>query len=573
MVHCPKCKSVNSPDLEHCQKCNAKLLPGEDLATRIGALIVAALMTALGVFILYRMSLNNFEVTNSVCFITSPVFWGIWVISIPFMGLFYALRPTPRFQKFVNRAERHKELDPNQALSDFNQALNLAPEKERAGILKKRAAFYQKLGQQKEAVLDQLAYTQEEEAYKDSSHVVELLGADGSVYANSRRKDEQKALLQTGLAVGVGYCNRCKKAVPLDDSLRCKQHPRSKGQNVQFGTQEDLPSVAVQVENSHLVAARKVRNSRIFTLVALFLSCVIIGYLLRDKTSKPTVLSVPTDAPVQAVIFSEAGFEFEYPSDWEIITQADQNRLLSGSLAGLENYDYLGGVYYKGLDNCSGCAQIILVVMNDPSLEGNLTQEQFQATRNATQERLGERLIAYNYVTLDGLPAAESQYYGKSGKSQQWSFIAVPTLPEMAYSLSMSAEKSSYETFKPVFEQVVSTIKLPGEGQVVEIAATPAITQSNSAPTATASDLNAPAGSVQLEAKVLRDSINLRAGPGTQYETIGSLAKGEKVIIDGRNSKGDWLCFHGPDGSQAWVFAPLMALNTSRIQELPVEAD
>ena len=48
-----------------------------------------------------------------------------------------------------------------------------------------------------------------------------------------------------------------------------------------------------------------------------------------------------------------------------------------------------------------------------------------QAKRPAVNQ-MGERLISYEYVSLDSLPAAESKHYGRSGDSQLSEYITCP---------------------------------------------------------------------------------------------------------------------------------------------------
>jgi Bacterial SH3 domain len=53
--------------------------------------------------------------------------------------------------------------------------------------------------------------------------------------------------------------------------------------------------------------------------------------------------------------------------------------------------------------------------------------------------------------------------------------------------------------------------------------------------------------------------INVRTGPGTNYQVAGSLAKGQTATADGRNSDGLWLRIQIPDSSAlGWVFTSLV---------------
>jgi uncharacterized protein YraI len=49
------------------------------------------------------------------------------------------------------------------------------------------------------------------------------------------------------------------------------------------------------------------------------------------------------------------------------------------------------------------------------------------------------------------------------------------------------------------------------------------------------------------------NQVNLRGGPGTNYEVVGSLAPGESLEITGRNGDSSWWQVSLPDGRSAWV--------------------
>jgi hypothetical protein len=64
---------------------------------------------------------------------------------------------------------------------------------------------------------------------------------------------------------------------------------------------------------------------------------------------------------------------------------------------------------------------------------------------------------------------------------------------------------------------------------------------------------------------------NVRNGPGLGYGIIGGLQTGERVSLIGRNADSSWLQVVLPDGSEGWVFATLLTVNTStNVAALPV---
>ncbi len=56
-------------------------------------------------------------------------------------------------------------------------------------------------------------------------------------------------------------------------------------------------------------------------------------------------------------------------------------------------------------------------------------------------------------------------------------------------------------------------------------------------------------------ATVKADILNVRAGPGTEYDIVGRLPRGVEVPVLARNEAGDWLIIVKPDGDQGWIAA------------------
>lgn len=57
---------------------------------------------------------------------------------------------------------------------------------------------------------------------------------------------------------------------------------------------------------------------------------------------------------------------------------------------------------------------------------------------------------------------------------------------------------------------------------------------------------------------VTAEKLNLRAGPGSDYEVVGSLTHGDALSTTGRNQTGDWLWVDTPAGRPGWVAAWLV---------------
>jgi hypothetical protein len=94
-------------------------------------------------------------------------------------------------------------------------------------------------------------------------------------------------------------------------------------------------------------------------------------------------------------------------------------------------------------------------------------------------------------------------------------------------------------------------------------ATTPAApVQPAAAPSPTA---GTPAGP---QATVIVDGVNVRAGPGTEFDVVGSLVRDASMLLVGRNAAGDWVQIEMP-GGVGWVFVQLIQPSVD-VETLPV---
>lgn len=68
------------------------------------------------------------------------------------------------------------------------------------------------------------------------------------------------------------------------------------------------------------------------------------------------------------------------------------------------------------------------------------------------------------------------------------------------------------------------------------------------------------------------EQVNVRSGPGTNYDQVGVMVAGQTAPAVGRSAAGEWIQieYPGAPGSRAWVFALLVALRAGTVDALPV---
>jgi len=68
---------------------------------------------------------------------------------------------------------------------------------------------------------------------------------------------------------------------------------------------------------------------------------------------------------------------------------------------------------------------------------------------------------------------------------------------------------------------------------------------------------------------VTADALNLRSGPGTEYDRMGLVRLGDELKVVGRNEAGDWIAVVAPGGINAWVAVEYTKLNAA-VEALPI---
>jgi len=156
MIHCQKCNQQNVPEAQKCSQCGANLLPGAGIKERLGQLgclvLAGILIPVLALLILPRLAVGNI-LDNLILMgmtILSIVAGGVFIL----LGISMAVGKTPVYDRYKRRAERHVDLDPQQAIADYGVAIDLAPEAIAFDLLSARARLYQKQGMIEESKAD-----------------------------------------------------------------------------------------------------------------------------------------------------------------------------------------------------------------------------------------------------------------------------------------------------------------------------------------------------------------------------------------------------------------------------------
>ena len=283
MIICSKCQADNPSEDKICQSCGAKLLPGESIKERLGTLIIGIVACLVAGLIAYFL-IRNPEITESseICLFSDPSAWMFASAFGLITAIVSAVRKTPEFRKYESRAKRHQELEPDQSLMDFSRAIELAPDKHKAALIKSRADLYQALGREEESLKDQLTYMEAEGAYESSSSFVTALGGDKDTYVDQTIKAERKKMISEGKIKGVAYCTKCQQAVELNEKLKCPLHPKAGLVNATYVLPQELDKTLESVGTAAAEEVKKLKKRRRIILIVIgviLMLCVVIPLL------------------------------------------------------------------------------------------------------------------------------------------------------------------------------------------------------------------------------------------------------------------------------------------------------
>lgn len=162
-------------------------------------------------------------------------------------------------------------------------------------------------------------------------------------------------------------------------------------------------------------------------------------------------------------------------------------------------------------------------------------------------------LRATHYVFLTLLLTGCGSIFGPSEPEPTATPAAIPLVPTFTSTPVVQATST--------LQQVVVA---PTPTPTAEIAAAAPLTQTESSSPTTAqteviSATNTPAPAANSEPRLIVDAegINVRSGPGTEYDLAGAATQGESFTLLAKNAAGDWWQVCCVNGQQVWVYGPL----------------
>ncbi len=149
----------------------------------------------------------------------------------------------------------------------------------------------------------------------------------------------------------------------------------------------------------------------------------------------------------------------------EVVDEAGVKTLLRGSLEGIGDWEYIGGVYTKSLDTCKDCADFTVTIIPLPDGFTGWSDESYEQIKNSAQSSMGDRLQLHRQIQIGDYSGWESIYLGKSGRTKIWSKAFLPAGDPVLVMVSASSSPERFDQFLPVFEHGYSTLSLYGASE------------------------------------------------------------------------------------------------------------
>ena len=119
-------------------------------------------------------------------------------------------------------------------------------------------------------------------AYEDAAAFAGLFGGDEGKTVSQLKSNEQKELVKSHAAVGIGWCKKCKAVVELDDAMHCKIHPTAKISDVHVAIPEDVPAELARRQAEITSRNKSLRTKRIILLITIVVVIAALCYLTNQ---------------------------------------------------------------------------------------------------------------------------------------------------------------------------------------------------------------------------------------------------------------------------------------------------
>lgn len=176
------------------------------------------------------------------------------------------------------------------------------------------------------------------------------------------------------------------------------------------------------------------------------------------------------------------------------------------------------------------------------------------ATETAIQENADPTTVAAMVKLVDDLGLSSNNITSYATQNN--------LLPAVVQAVSGNAQSAEAATDEQPAMQSAPAAQPPAENPLgaaenVQITTTLSPDTSAEVITPTAAAISPPQTPATAKAT---DLLNVRSGPGTEYNLAGAMQNGESAEILGKNTAGDWWQVQLTNGQQGWVFGQLVEL-------------
>jgi uncharacterized protein YraI len=274
----------------------------------------------------------------------------------------------------------------------------------------------------------------------------------------------------------------------------------------------------------------------------------------------------------QPVVNQEEGFQLETPTAWTSLTLTEDALSLGSAFIGENNpqlqalFDspafqqfFSSSMKFFALDlSPEGLAHLLPPSINVIKLD--IGADLPLTTLKQLNERQLSLLAEPGYplqseiVTTHGHEAIIFQYimsYSFGGDATQLTQLTQLLLTDQGvqYILTVGIPLTAVDTYRPTVKHILNSFQLTTATTTLD--STPTSTPIVATPTATATPPPPqPLATVQVA------NLNVRSGPGTNYARIGTVTRGQQLMVVGQVQNCRWLQVQVEGNKLAWVAGP-----------------